>query len=284
MPQNLWIEEKSNENLKQGYRVKKVLFSGQSPFQKVEIVETYGHGKMLLNDGLVMTSQRDESIYHEMISHPALFCLPQASKVLIIGGGDGGTAREVLRHSHIRECIMVEIDEMVVEASREFLPETSCSFQDPRFKLIIDDGVKYLKNCQEVFDLIIIDSTDPIGPATPLFNESFYQDVKRCLKDEGIVIAQGESPFYEVPMQRKLLSIIHELFNISCIYNFHNLTYPGGLWSFAYGSQRIHPQDHFEAKRVEDSQLDFHYYNSDTHRASFMLPEFMKKNLGEFLS
>ena len=283
MNSNLWIEEKHKDFLGMNYKVEKVLFSGKSEFQSVDVVETKGHGKMLLNDGLVMVTERDEFIYHDMIAHVPLFVHPNPKNVLVIGGGDGGTAREVLRHPGVEKCTMVEIDKMVVDACREFIPQTSKDLNNPKLNLIIGDGLEFVKKTEEKFDVILVDSTDPIGPAQPLFGEDFYQDIFNCLKEDGLVVSQGESGFYEVEMQKKLMSILSNLFPISLLYNFSNLTYPGGLWSFTFASKGPHPLKDFKEERVEKSGLSFDYYNKDIHKACFSLPNFMKKNLNDYL-
>ena len=230
-----------------------------------------------------MNSERDEFVYHDMMAHVPLFLHPDAKKVLVIGGGDGGTAREVLRHKSVEKCTMVEIDGVVVEACREHIKQCSCELDNARLDLIIGDGVKFVKETKEKFDVILIDSTDPIGPAQPLFGEDFYQDVYNCLSDDGIVVAQGESPFYIGEMQVTLLKLLNKLFPVATIYNFSNLTYPGGLWSFTFGSKKYHPTKDFNAGRVKESGLDFQYYNEQIHMGSFAIPSFQRKNLEEFI-
>ncbi|MCB0421649.1 MAG: polyamine aminopropyltransferase [Bdellovibrionales bacterium] len=274
-----WATETYRDFYAMSFRIKKTLFSGKSDFQNVDVVETEGHGKMLFNDGLAMVSERDEFVYHDMITHVPLFVHPNPKKVLVIGGGDGGTAREVLRHSSVEQCVMVEIDEMVVAACKEHIPQTSSVFSNPKLNLIIDDAVKFVAETQETFDVILVDSTDPIGPAQPLFGVDFYQNVAKCLNPGGVVVSQGESPFFETTMQNKLLSVLGEVFPVVKIYNFHNITYPGGFWSFTFASQGLHPLKDFKEERVEQSGLEFQYYNAETHRAAFALPEFMKRNV-----
>ena len=161
-------------------------------------------GKMLLNDGLVMLTERDEFVYHDMIVHVPLFVHPNPKSVLIIGGGDGGTAREVLRHRGVERVVMVEIDQMVVDACIDHIPQTACELDNERLELIIDDGVAFVANTEEKFDVILVDSTDPIGPAQPLFGPEFYQNIHRVLNEDGIVVSQGESPWYHAEMQAKL--------------------------------------------------------------------------------
>jgi spermidine synthase len=279
MYSDLWVEEKFEDFLGLRLKVEKVLFSGKSDFQTVDVVETKGHGKMLLNDGLIMVTERDEFAYHDMITHVPLFVHPNPKNVLVIGGGDGGTAREVIRHSSVEKCVMVEIDAMVVDACKAHIPQTSCALDDPKIELIIGDGVQYVKDTKIKFDVIIVDSTDPIGPATPLFGSEFYQDVYNCLTDDGIVVSQGESSWYAMDIQKSLLKVLNGEFPNTYLYSFSNLTYPGGLWSFTFASKKLDPVKNFDIDRVENSGLDFSYYNRELHTACFALPNFVRKGL-----
>jgi spermidine synthase len=279
MHSELWIEEKFEDFLGLRFKVENVLFSGKSDFQTVDVVETKGHGKMLLNDGLVMVTERDEFAYHDMITHVPLFVHPQPKKVLIIGGGDGGTAREVIRHPSVEQCTMVEIDAMVVDACKQYIPQTAHALDNPKVNLIIGDGVKFVNETTEKFDVIIVDSTDPIGPAQPLFGEDFYQAVYRCLNDDGIVVSQGESSWYASDIQKSLLSVLQQVFPKCYLYSFSNLTYPGGLWSFTFASKKYHPINDFNPQLVANSGLNFDYYNENIHRAAFSLPSFVIKAL-----
>jgi spermidine synthase len=278
-----WIEERYWDFFATRFRVKEVLFSERSPFQRVDVVDTHGHGRMLLNDGLVMISERDEFVYHEMIAHVPLFVHPRPERVLVIGGGDGGTVREVFKHPSVQHCRLVEIDGMVVEACRKFIPQTASALDDPRVTVTIADGVEFVAGTEESFDVVIVDSTDPIGPAQPLFGPEFYGNVKRVLRERGIVVSQGESAFYAVDTQKSLLEILAALFERVNLYNYTNTTYPGGLWSFTFASKGLRPVSDFDAARVLRSGIDFKYYNPDVHRAAFALPEFARKALGEFL-
>ena len=283
MKSDLWVEEQCGDYAAR-FKVTKVLFSGQSPFQAVDVVETAGHGKMLLNDGLVMLTERDEFVYHDMITHVPLFVHPNPKSVLIIGGGDGGTAREVLRHLGVERVVMVEIDKMVVDACIEHIPQTASELDNERLELIIDDGVAFVANTEEKFDVVLVDSTDPIGPAQPLFGPEFYQNIHRVLKEDGIVVSQGESPWYHAEMQAKLVEIVAGIFDKTFIYNFSNMGYPGGLWSFTFATKGLHPIQDFDAKRVQDSGLDFEYYNTDLHKGCFAIPSFQRKPLEAWLS
>ncbi|UTW60317.1 polyamine aminopropyltransferase [Kordiimonas sp. SCSIO 12603] len=279
MYSDLWIEEKFEDFLGLRLKVEKVLFSGKSEFQSVDVVETKGHGKMLLNDGLIMVTEKDEIAYHDMIAHVPLFTHPNPKKVLVIGGGDGGTAREVIRHKGVEKCVMVEIDAMVVDACKEHIPQTSSALDDPRIELIIGDGVKYVKETSEKFDVILVDSTDPIGPAAPLFGAEFYTDVMNCLSDDGIVVSQGENSWYALDVQQSLLKVLNDVFENVWLYNFSNLTYPGGMWSFTFASKKYDPIKDFDASRVAASGLEFDYYNAPLHTGAFAIPSFALKGL-----
>ncbi len=281
---DLWLEERHHNVVGSRFRVSRVLFSGKSDFQQIDVVETAGHGRMLLNDGLIMLTERDEFIYHDMITHVPLFTHPNPRSVLVIGGGDGGTAREVLRHPGVETVTMVEIDPVVVEACRAHIPQTSASLDDPRLTLLIQDGVRFVRETDQEFDVIIIDSTDPIGPATPLFGLDFYRNVFRVLGDGGIVIAQGESPFYEIETQKAMLTLQSQLFDRVHIYCFSNMSYPGGYWSFTFASKGPHPIRDLDPARVEASGLEFGWYSADVHRAAFSIPAFMQRELGPVLS
>ena len=279
MHSDLWVEEKFSDFLGLRFKVENVLFSGKSEFQTVDVVETKGHGKMLLNDGLIMVTERDEFAYHDMIAHLPLFVHPEPKKVLVIGGGDGGTAREVIRHQGVEKCTMVEIDAMVVDACKTHIPQTASALDNPKIDLIIGDGVQFVKDTQEKFDVIIVDSTDPIGPAQPLFGEAFYQDVFNCLSDDGIVVSQGESSWYAMDIQQSLLGVLNKVFDQCFLYSFSNLTYPGGLWSFTFATKKYHPINDFDPQRVTNSGLTFDYYNQQLHTAAFALPSFAKEGL-----
>ena len=278
---DIWITEEHKSFLRQGYRIKEILFHGRSEFQCVDIVDTYGHGRMLLNDGLVMVSERDEFIYHEMISHVPLHVHPHPKRVLIIGGGDGGTAREVLKHPEVESCTMVEIDKMVVDACIQHIPLTAqCLTGHPKLELKIEDAVGYAARSKETFDVILVDSTDPIGPAQPLFGKGFYQNIFHRLNKDGIVVSQGESHHYESEIQKSMLKILKTLFPITQIYSYSNLTYPGSLWAFTFASKKWHP-----LRNIRENGLSgLKYYNNEIHRAAFCHPQFVNDQLRDLLS
>jgi spermidine synthase len=282
---NGWFEEMNAENtLGMKFKITGHPFSQKSPFQQVDIYESVTHGKLLAHDGLVMVTEKDEFIYHDMITHVPMFVHPNPKNVLVIGGGDGGTAREVLRHKSVQRVVMVEIDPVVVEASRKHIPQTSCEFGNPKLEIKIADGVDFVKNTKEKFDVVIVDSSDPIGPATPLFNIDFYKDIDGLLTENGIVTSQCESPYYHKAMQKTLLGILKELFPKVRLYTYTNLTYPGGYWAFSYASKGLCPLKDLDPRRVEGSGLEFKYYNHQLHWASFQLPTFLKTEYKNLLS
>ena len=283
MKKELWVEESQFGTC---FRVlcRNILFTGKSPYQKVQVADTPAFGKVLLNDDIIMITEKDEFVYHEMITFVPLFTHPCPKKVLIIGGGDGGTAREVLKYSKllekIQKCDMVEIDSMVVEACKKHIPQTGKALSHPDLNLYIEDGLKFIKNTSEKYDIILIDSTDPIGPAVPLFGPDFYKDVFNALTDEGIVAAQGESPYFFPKSQDKLMNIYKSLFPIHLFYFYGNMTYPGGLWSFILGSKKHHPLKNIQTHKIKKIENSFQYYNADIHQSAFAMPNFVKKKWG----
>ena len=278
-----WFIEIHKENNLRGFKYKKTLFDEQSPYQRVQIIETEAEGNMLINDGIIMTSERDEFIYHEMIAHVPLFTHPDPKNVLIIGGGDGGTAREVLKHKKVKNCVMIEIDSLVVEACKKHIPITSKSFDNPMLNLQFEDGAKYISQKKDFFDVVIVDSSDPVGPGEVLFNLEFYINVEKALKSDGLVVSQGESPFYDLEIQKKLLKITGNLFPYTGFYHYNNVTYPGGFWSFLFASKKYHPIRDFNTQQVIDFNIKFRYYNERIHSSCFTQPQFVKEAYGDLL-
>lgn len=275
-----WLDEVYQGVVRTGFRMKKRLFKARSPFQTVEVVETKGHGRLLLIDGMTMVSERDEFVYHEMIAHVPLFLHPRPRRVLVIGGGDGGTVREVLRHGTVERCVLVEIDGLVVEASKKYIPKTAGALSSRRAQVLIEDGVKFVRETSERFDVVIVDSTEPFGPAKELFGPGFYKDVRRILTERGIVVSQAGSPFYELSTIKNLTKILKSVFPMTAAYTFTNLTYPGGLWAFSYASKGVHPVRHFNSARVKSARMPLQWYNAEVHVGSFALPAFLRRAIG----
>jgi len=277
MKKNIWINEFYTEDndICISLRITDYIYKSRSKFQSIDIVNTSDWGKVFFLDNIVMTCDKYEFIYHEMITHVPLFAHPNPKKVLIIGGGDGGTAREILKHKCIEKVDMVEIDEEVIEASRKYLGNLSCSFDDKRLNLIIGDGIEFVKNKDCEYDLAIVDSTDPFGPAEGLFNEEFYRNLYHSLKDDGFFVCQSESPFYYEEFQKKLSNTLKRVFPNVYVYTATIPMYPGSLWTFTMGSKKIDPKKIFKKEKLDKYKMK--YYNYDIHQACFALPEFVKK-------
>ncbi|MBT8419940.1 MAG: polyamine aminopropyltransferase [Gammaproteobacteria bacterium] len=271
---NMWFTEFNKEGVGLTLKVSRVLHSAVSDFQRIDVIETEEFGKALVLYGSIMITEKDEFVYHEMISHVALHVHPKPSNVLIIGGGDGGTLREVLKHQRVQSAQMVEIDPEVVEVSKRFFPAVASGFGDPRAKVIHDDGARFVANTQEKFDLILSDSSDPVGPAQVLFQQTFYQDAFNVLNDDGIFVAQTESPAFHADNVRKIYKNLSAVFPTVMMYLAHIPTYPGSLWSFAFCSKRYHPLEDFRPEYGNITGLD--YYNADIHRGAFALPNYVK--------
>jgi spermidine synthase len=250
----------------------------QTPFQKLAILDTYQYGRMLVLDGAVQTTEQDEFVYHEMITHVPLTTHPQPREVLVIGGGDGGAVREILRHSEVRRVRLVEIDERVVAAARRFLPGLSQALDDPRAEVLIADGAEYLRALRGACDVILVDSTDPVGPAVKLFEADFYRAVHNALAPDGLFVAQSKSPYLDCGLIRDLLGIVRSLFPVALVYTAAIPTYPSGLWSFVLGSKVHHPLA-FDEGRAEKPKT--RYYSPEIHRSAFVLPREIRDELNQ---
>lgn len=271
----LWLTEVEKENLTINYRVKEVLYADNSQFQHVMVLDTYDFGTMLVLDGAVQTTSMDGFIYNEMIAHVPCSIHPAPKRVLIIGGGDGGAAQEAAKYDSVERIDLVEIDEQVVKVCKQFMPEISGGTQtDPRIHYHYTDGVQFVKQCKNEYDVIIIDSSDPVGPAIQLFEASFYQSVSDALREDGLMVCQSQSPIFHQEIMGKSYSRIASIFPYHSMYTAVVPTYPGGLWSFTLGSKQ---------KLPEVGQIRFHksakYVNEAIIQASFALPEFLKQQI-----
>ena len=274
----MWIEEKLE--IKNGralkVRIIKSLEKIKSEFQEIEVVESESFGKILLIDGIIMLTDADEFCYHEMITHIPLCVHPKAQKVLVIGGGDGGTVREILKHDSVNEVDVCEIDEKVIEISKKHFPYLANSFNDPKVKVYCEDGNKFIKNHKDEYDIIIVDSSDPIGPAEVLFRREFYEAMYQALKNNGIVVTQAESFFYHKKIIKSLFSFIKEIYPISEYYYTLVPTYPSGIIGFTFCSKKYHPIQDFNETEILKLN-DLKYYNQKIHKASFALPAFVQE-------
>lgn len=279
---NWYTEVFASEGAAISFRTERLLHSEKTPFQTIEIYQTTNWGKLMVLDGCVMVTERDNFIYHEMMSHPALFTHPRAKRVVVIGGGDCGTLREVLRHDEVESAVQVEIDERVTRLSERYFPELCEANADPRAQLVFGDGVQWIKDCEaESLDLVIVDSTDPVGMAEGLFNAVFYQNCLRALRPGGIVIQQSESPLYHTPWIKSLRTLMRGAgFQAVRTLVFPQPCYPSGWWSGTMARKGV-DLNSFRERGAATKPFRTRYYNVDTHRAALALPEFMRVAFGE---
>jgi spermidine synthase len=277
---SFWFDETFENVCRFGVSTHKTLFSEHSEFQLIEVLETNGFGRVLAIDKMFMTSERDEYLYHEMIVHPALTLAKQIKRVLVIGGGDGGTVREVLSYPEVEEVVMVEIDGVVVEASKAFLGTIGTAWNDKRLDVRVGDGLDFVEdNSLELFDVILLDHSDPVGPAKGLFDERFYLNCKNRLSENGVFCLQSESPL----LQRKtFVEIVHTLGNVfGTVHPYFGTVplYATGAWSWTLAARRLDPFA-LNEQRVELQEKRCRYYNRDIHRAAFTVPNELRPLIG----
>ncbi|MCL2163766.1 MAG: polyamine aminopropyltransferase [Oscillospiraceae bacterium] len=280
---DLWYNEWHTKDVKLSIRVEQPLFSGKSEYQRIDVFESPEFGRFLVLDGFIMLTERDEFIYHEMITHVPMAVHPNVENVLVVGAGDGGVVRELVRYDCVKSIDMVEIDEMVVEVCKKYLPGTACRFDDERLSLHFEDGLKFIRKYESKYDLIIVDSTDPFGPGEGLFTKEFYGNCFKSLKEDGIMVNQHESPFYRedaLAMKRAHKRII-ESFEISRVYQAHIPTYPSGHWLFGFASKKHHPVKDLNAEKWNKLGIKTGYYNTNLHKGAFYLPNYVQDLLRE---
>jgi spermidine synthase len=252
-------------------KIDRVLFSKKTPFQQIDLFQTKNHGKMLVLDGIIQLTESDEFAYHEMMAHVPLFAHPAPKSVLVIGGGDGGVLRELGRHSCIESIDFCEIDEEIIKLSKKFLPRIACGFNDPRISIHIEDGSQFIKRKKSSYDVIIVDSSDPIGPAEKLFEKAFYQGLRNALNENGIIATQGESFFIHKDYVKNLVKITKQLFPVQAYSYMIVPTYPGGHIGICVAS--LGPEVRQPARSIPGNLQDkLKYYSPEIHRASFVLP------------
>ncbi|MGB9814694.1 MAG: polyamine aminopropyltransferase [Thermoplasmata archaeon] len=266
----IWYGENQTQDVRLLLRASEVLFSGRSKYQRIDIIENKTYGRVMFIDGTFQLTERDEHIYHEMLAHIPLLSIQNPENILIIGGGDGGLARECLKHN-VKKIKLVEIDEMVVDLSRKYLPSLSSSFNDRRLEVIIDDGARFVKETDEKFDAVLVDSTDPVGPASALFTEEFYSDVKKILKENGIIGSQTGSPFLYPDHLKNAYFNLKKVFKYIEVYVATVPTYPSAIWSFTFASDSY-------IRRIRDPNFKTYYYNAKIHD-SRALPQFVMEML-----
>ncbi|MAQ17240.1 MAG: spermidine synthase [Sandaracinus sp.] len=279
-PMPLWYQE-TFQGTRLALETTETLYSGRSEFQKIEIFESKAYGRALALDDVFMTSVKDEFFYHEMLTHPAMLTAENPKRVLVIGGGDGGTVREVLRHPSVEQCVMIEIDEGVVQACKEHLPMIGTAWDDPRLDVRFADGIDYVKTSdEEKYDVILLDGTDPVGPGEVLFAQEFFAACKRMLKPGGIMAMQSETPilmrdvFFETQGKlRELFAEVHPYFGPVPIY-------ASGIWSWTWASDRKAHLD-VDVARAEKLTDGCRYYNADIHKAAFTQPNYVRRGLAD---
>lgn len=280
---NIWFTER-NENIALSLKHSERLYNFKSEFQKIEIYQTEAFGRILVLDGNIVCAEEDEYVYHEMIAHVPAFAHPNPKKVLVIGGGDGGTVRELLRHKNIEQIDLVEIDKNVIAAAQEYLPNLASSLNEKQVNIKIEDGVKFVKNCNsEIYDIVIVDSDDPVGPGEGLFSKDFYTGIDRILNADGIMITQSESPRFNQQIFKDVFQCYNTIFgrdNVFC-YLMYLPSFPSGMWSFSFSSKGANPFKNLQKERINDfcNMNNLKYYSYKVHESSFVLPKFVQNML-----
>ena len=279
----LWFSEVHTPDVKLGIRVSEQLYSGKSEYQQIDVFQTCEFGRLLAIDGITMMTEKDEFVYHEMLVHVPMAINPTTQNVLVIGAGDGGIIRELVKYAGIKHIDMVEIDKMVVDVSREFLPATACSLDDPRLTIHYQDGLRFVRKYSNKYDLVIVDSTDPFGPGEGLFTKEFYGNVFNALTDDGIMVNQLGGAFYQndiLSMQRAF-SKIKSTFPIARAYQADIPTYPGGNWLLGFGAKNSHPIRDLKSDEWQQFGVDAKCYNTRLHMGAFALPNHVLKLIEE---
>jgi spermidine synthase len=264
----LWYTDQHTKAVQFSIKSKRQLASHQSEIQRIDILETYEYGRVLVLDGELMITEKDEFIYHEMITHVSMAVHPNVRDVLVIGAGDGGTIRELVKYPFIENIDMVEVDKDVVTLCMVHMPFTACKLQDPRVHMYFEEGLRFVRAQKAEYDLIIVDCADAYGPAEGLFTREFYGNCFKALRDDGILINQHESPFYAA------------VFPLSMVYQCHIPSYPSGHWLFGFASKKYHPIDDLKDGYWNALDIKTRYYNTDLHRGCFYLPTYVKELLG----
>lgn len=270
----LWFTEKQAEHFGITARIKRTLHTEQTDYQKLDMFETEQFGNMLVLDGMVMTTEKDEFVYHEMVAHVPLFTHPNPRHVLVVGGGDGGVIREVLKHPSVEKATLVEIDGKVIEYSKKYLPTIAHALDDERVEVLVADGFMHIAQSENAYDIILVDSTEPVGPAVDLFTKGFYEGIHKALKNDGLFVAQTDNPWFHASLIRNVYHDVKATFPITKLYIANIPTYPSGLWTFTVGSKKYDPLD-VEEDRFHE--IETKYYTKELHKAAFVLPRFLEK-------
>jgi len=271
--QGLWYTELQEPGISISLKTKTILHTEKTDFQYLEVLDTDVFGRVLVLDGAIQTTIKDEFVYHEMISLVPINTHPNPENVLVVGGGDGGAIREIAKHPKVKKATLVEIDPAVINASKKYFPEISAGLNDPKVEIRIEDGIKHIAESKGKYDIILVDSTDPVGPAVGLFEKGFYQGIYDALKDDGIFVAQTESPFLTEYLMCGVYKNVEPIFPITKLYLAYIPTYPGGMWSFTMGSKKHDPET-IELEKIPNTNT--RYYTPQVHKAAFALPVFVQ--------
>jgi len=279
----LWFSEFHAPDVKHSIKVKRHLYSETSNYQQIDIFETFEFGRVLSLDGNVMLTERDEFIYDEMITHVPMSVHPDIKDILIIGVGDGGVVGQLTRYDTVERIDLVEMDPLVLDACRKYLPENSNQLNDSRVNIYFDNALRFIRRCKEEYDLIIVDSPDPFGPSEGFFTREFYGICYNALKSDGIMVNQQGSPFYkhDAEAMKRSHKRIASTFPVSRVYQAHIPTYAAGYWLFGFASKKYHPIDDLNAEKWLSLNLKTQYYTTKLHIGSFYLPAFLEKMLEE---
>jgi spermidine synthase len=274
---NVWYTELHQGKSGLTLKVARLVESTESPIQRIDVIETEEFGKALVLYGSLMVAEGDTGAYNEMIAHVPLFSHPRPNDVLVIGGGDGGCITNILMHLEVKSCTMCEIDQAVVEISKKHFPALSKGFNDPRLNLIIKDGKEYITSTDKKFDIIILDLSDPIGPAADLFQKSFHEAIFDRLNEDGILVTQSESPLFNPKTVKAMYTNLKDIFPITKMYTCYMPIYPSAYWSFAFCSKKYDPINDFDLTRYQKFALSScTYYNREIHIGSFALPKYVR--------
>lgn len=281
---DLWYSEYHTPSVRFSIKLRQQLHHEVSDFQTISIFDSEEFGRFLSLDGVIMLTEKDEFVYHEMITHLPMAVNPDIKRVLVIGGGDGGAARELSKYASIESIDVVEIDERVVRVCQDYLSQTACGFDDPRVKLHFTDGLRYIRSVENHYDLVIVDSTDPSGPGEVLFTKEFYGNCYQALREDGIMVNQHESAFYAE--DKKAMQAAHKriasVFPIAEVYQAHIPTYPSGHWLFGFASKGKQPYQTLDRSRWSQLAIDCKYYNPQLHEGAFYLPNYIREDLENY--
>lgn len=279
----LWFSEFHTPDVKHAIKVRRHLYSKQSDFQQIDIFETPEFGRVLALDGSVMLTERDEFIYDEMITHVPMSVHPGITEILVIGAGDGGVVKELCRYDRVRRIDLVEMDPEVITACRTYLPENAARLDDARVHIHYENALRFIRRCKDAYDLIIVDSTDPFGPSEGFFTLEFYGVCYNALREDGIMVNQQGSPFYQhdAEAMQRCHKRIFNTFPISKVYQAHIPTYAAGYWTFGFASKKYHPVDDLDVESWKALNLRTKYYTPRLHVGAFCLPAFLENLLEE---